>query len=177
MSVNRWDRWDPWRDLVSLREAMNGLLEESLVRPRPLANFGNGALIPLDLKDLGEVFSISVSLPGIDPEKVDISVLGARLRISGEFTQENAQPGQEQRWLIKERPAGRFDRAITLPSPVVADRAEARFDKGVLTIILPKADVARPKSIPVRGEAAVAETLPPVEGPVDNGAQSGPTLS
>lgn len=156
MSVNRWD---PWRDLVSLREAMNGLLEESFVRPRPMTIPGGNGFVPLDLKETGDAFSVSVPLPGVDPEDVDISVLGDQLRISGEFKQETEQSGGEQRWLIKERRSGRFERAISLPSAVVADRAEARFDKGILTITLPKADEARPKSIPVRNEAAASKAV------------------
>jgi len=170
MSVNRWD---PWRDLVSLREAMNGLLEESFVRPRTVAMSGGNGYVPLDLKETADSFILSLPLPGVDPEDVDISILGDRLHITGEFRQESEEAGQDHRWLIKERRSGRFERALSLPSAVVADRAEARFDKGVLTVTLPKADEARPKSILVRGESSGARQVSqPAGQPVEVEAKS-----
>lgn len=145
MSTNRWD---PWRDIVSLREAMNSLLEESFVRPRPGFAPASGG-VALDVKETDDQFLVIVPLPGVRPEDVEISVLGDSLRLSGEFKDRFNDDG---RWLVRERRLGRFERSINLPAPVSADRAGAEFDGGLLVIRLPKAEEARPKTIPVKGK-------------------------
>jgi HSP20 family protein len=144
-------RWDPWRDIVSLREAMNSLLEESFVRPR--AGVGQTAGMPLDLRETDDGYVVETIVPGAKPEDVEISVLGDTLRISAEVQDKSEQSGEK--WLIRERRFGRFERALTLPMQVKADAATADFRDGVLTISLPKAEVARPRSIQVRPSTAV----------------------
>ena len=82
-------RWDPFGDLVSLREAMNNLLEESFVRPRggesegPQGR-GTPAGLAVDIRETPEVFVVLALVPGARPEDVDIIVLGDILRISGQ---------------------------------------------------------------------------------------------
>ena len=147
MSTNRWD---PWRDIVTLREAMNTLLEDSFVRPRAGIMAFTGA-IPVDVKETAEEFVVYIPLPGIQPEDVEISILGDSLRISGEF--KDREPA-ETRWLARERRFGQFERVVALSTAVSADAASADFDAGILTIHLPKAEQARPKTIPVRGQAS-----------------------
>jgi HSP20 family protein len=144
-------RWDPWRDIVTLREAMNSLLEESFVRPR--AGAGQAAGMPLDLRETDDGYVVETTIPGAKLEDVEISVLGDTLRISAEVRDTSEQSGEK--WLIRERRFGRFERALTLPMQVKADAATADFRDGVLTISLPKAEVARPRSIQVRPSAAV----------------------
>lgn len=145
-------RWDPWRDIVSLREAMNSLLEESFVRPRGGALTTAG--MPIDLRETDDSYIVETVLPGAKPENVDISVLGDNLRISAEVRDEGERSGEK--WLVRERRFGRFERSITLPTQVKADQATADFRDGILTITLPKSEAARPRSIPVRagGEAS-----------------------
>jgi HSP20 family protein len=139
-------RWDPWRDIVSLREAMNSLLEESFVRPRAGASGATG--MPLDLRETDANYVVETVLPGAKPENVDISVLGDSLRITAEVRDEGERSGEK--WLVRERRYGRFERSINLPSNVKADQATADFRDGILTITLPKAESARPRTIPVR---------------------------
>jgi HSP20 family protein len=140
-------RWDPMREIVSLREAMNSLLEESFVRPRAGMAAMTGGM-PLDLRESDNAYVVETVLPGARPENVDISVLGDTLRISAEVRDEGEREGE--RWLIRERRFGRFERSVTLPMNVKADEASADFDNGVLTITLPKAEAARPRNILVR---------------------------
>ncbi len=147
MSISRWD---PFGDIVSLREAMNNLLEESFVRPRP----GQGettAGLALDVRETVDAFTVTASVPGVDPADVDITVLGDTLQIRGERREERSdEGGQEGRWLVRERRYGAFQRAVSLPTAVKADEANAEFKDGVLTVTLPKADQAKPRTIPVR---------------------------
>ena len=147
MSTNRWD---PWRDIVTLREAMNTLLEDSFVRPRAGLMAFTGA-IPVDVKETADEFVVYIPLPGIEPADVEISILGDRLRVAGEFKDRETE---DTRWLLRERRFGQFERSIGLPTAVSADQASADFDAGILTVRLPKAEQARPKTIPVRAQAS-----------------------
>jgi HSP20 family protein len=142
-------RWDPWRDLISLREAMNNLLEESFVRPRAGAVTTGG--MPIDLRETESAYIVETIVPGAKPEHVDITVLGDTLRISADVVDRGEREGEK--WLIRERRFGHFERSITLPQQVKAEQASAEFDDGVLTITLPKAEAARARAIPVRTAA------------------------
>ncbi|CAA9582316.1 MAG: hypothetical protein AVDCRST_MAG19-4185 [uncultured Thermomicrobiales bacterium] len=154
-------RWDPVSDLVSLREAMNNLLEESFVRPRPGAAPNAPAGLALDVQETPDAFKVTASVPGVGAEDVDITVLGDTLRIRGERRAENGEAnGQNGRWLIRERRFGAFERTVTLPTTVRSDGAIADFRDGVLTVTLPKAEEAKPRSIPVRGAASAQPVAP-----------------
>ncbi len=170
-------RWDPWGDIVSLREAMNNLLEESFVRPRPgTPGPGMASSLALDVKETPESFVIIASVPGVPSAAIDISVLGDTLRIRGHRKEETEESGDGSRWLLRERRFGAFERTVSLPSMVNAEKAEADFQDGVLTITLPKADIARPKSIPVRGSSTEGELSagePPRDVEVHTASEAG----
>jgi HSP20 family protein len=151
-------RWDPWGDIVSLREAMNNLLEESFVRPRPGApGPGMASSLALDVKETPDAFIVVASVPGVPPSDIDITVLGDTLRIRGHRREESDEGGEGSRWLLRERRFGAFERTVSLPAQVEADEATADFQDGVLTITLPKAGSARPRSIPVTGGTSRGE--------------------
>ncbi len=144
--------------MISLREAMGSLLEESFVRQRSL-----GVQSPLglsvDLRETPDRFVLTASVPGVDPADVSITVLGDTVRISGERRDDlKIIPGSEEgRWLIRERHFGPFDRSIKLPAVVDPDTASARFQDGVLIIEMPKAEQSKPRTIPVRAPEPTLE--------------------
>ncbi|MGH2532042.1 MAG: Hsp20/alpha crystallin family protein [Thermomicrobiales bacterium] len=146
MSISRWD---PWGDMVSLREAMNSLLEESFVRGRGPARPGTTSLA-IDVRETPEAFVVTASVPGVRPEEVEITVLGETIRIAGRRQDETEEQDAEGRWLVRERHVGAFERSVSLPAAVRADAAAADFKSGVLTITLPKAEEAKPRTIAVR---------------------------
>src|SRR5215211_5926174 len=147
-------RWDPWGDIVSLREAMNNLLEESFVRPQPgTPGPGMASSLALDVKETPDSFMVTASVPGVPPSDIDITILGDTLRIRGQRKEETEETGEGNRWLLRERRFGAFERTVSLPSVVNTEGASADFKDGVLTITLPKADVAKPRSIPIKGAA------------------------
>jgi HSP20 family protein len=147
-------RWDPWGEIVSLREAMNNLLEESFVRPRQgSAMPGMASSLALDVKETADHFVITASVPGVPSSDIDITVLGDTLRIQGQRKEEIEKEGEGGRWLLRERRFGAFERTVALPAAVNSEQAAADFKDGVLTITLPKAEIAMPKSIPVKGMA------------------------
>ena len=155
-------RWDPFRDAMSLREAMDRLLEQSVVSPRGGSGAGRAAqTLPIDLWETGENLVARVPLPGVKPENdaVDISVDGSMLTIrarlpdaAGEGGEAGAGAGgveQRVRWIAREVPRGEAQRSIELPVAVDADRATAHFADGLLVLTLPKAQAARPRRINV----------------------------
>ncbi len=145
-------RWDPFRDVMSLREAMQNLFEDSFVAPR--GGQGVAGNLALDVRETPDSFVVTAAMPGVKPEDVDISVLGDTVRIQAELkeerTQGDGQGEQQSRWIMRERRYGSFQRAFTLPSGVKADQAQATFEHGVLTLTLPKVEEAKPRSIKVR---------------------------
>jgi HSP20 family protein len=145
------ERWDPFREAVSLRDAMNALFQDSFVRPSgPLAQ-GGGATLPLDVSENENEFVVKASLPGIKPEDVQITVHGETLTIQGQSKFEEEK--KDERWHIRERRAGSFQRSIVLPVPVDSDKAQAAFEHGVLTLTLPKSEQAKPRQIKIGGTA------------------------
>ena len=144
-------RWDPWGEMVSLRDAMDSLLQESFVRPRMSGARGEGSMaLALDVEERGDDFVVMAPIPGIKPENVEISVLGDTLRIRAERREERREEGEGKRWLMREQRYGAFERTVALPGPVKADQANAEFENGILTVTLPKAEETKERKIPVR---------------------------
>jgi HSP20 family protein len=145
--------WEPLREMVSLRDAMNSLLQESFVRPVGL--MGNGAaLLPLDIAETEDEFIVKASLPGVRPEDVHITARGDTLTIRGEMKAEEEKKGEH--YHLRELRQGHFERTVTLSTPISADKAQAQFENGVLTLKLPKAEEAKPKEIKIGGGAPAA---------------------
>jgi HSP20 family protein len=141
------ERWDPFRDMVSLRDAVSSLLQESFVRPGGVAGGGSPATLPLDVHETDSEFVVKASLPGMKPEDVQITVHGDTVTIRGETKAEEERKGQT--WHLRERRSGAFQRSVSLATPIDSDKANARFDDGVLTLTLPKSEKARPKQIKI----------------------------
>ncbi len=141
-------RWEPFGDLVTLRDAMDRLFEESFVRPgRLLAMPGAGA-VPIDMYQQDGNLVIKAPIPGVKPEDIDITVVGDTLTIKGETKQEKEV--KEENVIRKERRFGAFSRSVTLPNPVDTSKANATFENGILTLTLPVAEQAKPKAIKVQ---------------------------
>ena len=147
-------RWDPFREMISLREAMDRLFEESFIRPRArFAEYaGDGGqrylYLPVDVYTTEDEVVVHAMLPGVSPEDVDISFEGNTLTISGEIP----APAQDVNWIVQETAYGPFRRTITLNIPVNTDKAEAVFENGWLTLHLPKAEEVKPKHIKVKAK-------------------------
>ncbi len=142
-------RWDPFRDLVSLRDAMDRLFEESFIHPTRLLPRVFGEQTPaIDMYQTPESVVVRATLPGIKPEEVDISILGDTLTIKGETRAEESIKREE--YLCQERRYGAFSRSVTLPAGLKIEKAEAAFENGVLTLTIPKAEEAKPKQIKVK---------------------------
>jgi HSP20 family protein len=141
------ERWDPLRDMVSLRDAVSSLLQESFVRPGGMAGTGGSSTLPLDVHETENDFVVTASLPGIKPEDVQITVHGDTVTIRGESKADEEKKGQT--WHLRERRSGSFQRSVSLATPIDSDKAQAQFEHGVLTLTLPKSEKARPKQIKI----------------------------
>ncbi|MFW6074472.1 MAG: Hsp20/alpha crystallin family protein [Chloroflexota bacterium] len=140
-------RWDPLRDIMSLREAMNSLLDDSIARPRAeIMALTTG--MNVDVRETEDEFVVETTLPGVKPDDVNITILGDRLNISAEVRE--SEEHKDAKWLMRERRFGSFERTVSLPAQVRADDAAAEFNDGVLTIKLPKAEPSRPHEIKVK---------------------------
>ena len=119
------------------------------------------AAMPMDLYRDGDVFVTRIDLPGVDPASIDVDVDDRTLTVRAE---RRAEVGEDQKWLVRERPAGTFARQLTLGYGVALDRIEAEYSDGVLSLRIPVAEEAKPRKI------AVAHTgsPTPIEGSVDN---------
>ncbi len=100
-------------------------------------------LLAVNVRDEGEAFILTALVPGLKADDVNIQVIDDLVRIEGEFKQDEGQN------LLRELPGGSFQRSLRLPAPIEADQVEARIAEGVLTLRLPKAESARPKTIKV----------------------------
>ena len=141
------DRWDSFREAVSLTDAMNALFRESFIRPSSVPGQPGSGLLPLDVSENENEFVIKASLPGVKPEDVQITVHGDTLTIQSETKAEEEKKGE--RWHLRERRSGSFQRSLSLATPVNSDKAQAQFEHGVLTLVLPKSEAAKPRQIKV----------------------------
>jgi HSP20 family protein len=132
-------------DLLSLRQAMDRLFEESFVNPGTWQS-GDGHLVPVDVRATKDDVIVEAVLPGVKPDEVEITVDGDTLSISGDTT--SMIPPHEG-LLLQEIRRGRFIRTIALPAGLEADKAIATFEDGILTLRIPKAEQVKPRQIKI----------------------------
>lgn len=141
-------RWSPMTDLVSLREAMDRLFEDSFIKPSTWTGLAAGQVaVPVDLWETNDAYHLRADLPGLAPEEIDINVTADTVALTGEtkLSQDVTSDG----WLRQERRIGKFQRAFTLPVQIDPDKVQATFTHGVLDLVLPKADQVKPRTIKV----------------------------
>jgi HSP20 family protein len=143
-------RWDPFRDLMSIQNEMNRLFGRTY--GGDVGESTRGAWTPaLDVFETQEKFVITMELPGVSPDDVDISVEDSTLMVRGERRFYSEQ--QEESFLRIERRFGEFTRSLTLPSTADAESIQASFDQGVLTVEVPKREEAKPRKISIKAKA------------------------
>ncbi|MHB1482541.1 MAG: Hsp20/alpha crystallin family protein [Bellilinea sp.] len=141
-------RWEPVREMMTLREAMDRLFDDAFTRPLSLN--GAAALPSLDVYETDDEVVVKASLPGLKAEDVQISVTGDSLTLRGEFKQEEEKSGAT--YHVRERRSGSFERTLGLPVSVQTDKAKADFENGILSIVLPKAEAVKPRTINIKAK-------------------------
>ena len=141
-------RWEPAREMMTLREAMDRLFDDAFTRPLSLRDAWSVPAI--DMYQTDDEIVVKAALPGIKTDEVQINITGEVLTLKGEMKHEEDK--KEKAWHIHEQRWGSFERSVVLPTDVVADKAKADFENGILTITLPKADEVKPRTITVKAK-------------------------
>ncbi|HEU4572521.1 MAG TPA: Hsp20/alpha crystallin family protein [Candidatus Limnocylindrales bacterium] len=147
-------RSSPFSELVSLRQAMDRLFEDSFVRPSRLLNSFDGGL-PLDVRTTPDSIEIDASLPGVKPEDVEITVEGGTVTISATSTSDERD--EDSDYLVHEIRRGSVSRTIALPSGYEPDKASAEFEHGLLRLSIPKAEQLKPRQIRITPKSGDAD--------------------
>ncbi|HSL44830.1 MAG TPA: Hsp20/alpha crystallin family protein [Anaerolineales bacterium] len=142
-------RWEPVREMMTLREAMDRLFDDAFTRPINLRD-GGWSAPAIDMYQTDDEVVVRAALPGFKADEVQINVTGDILTLRGELKQQEEK--QDRAWHIREHRWGSFERSVSLPTEVTADKAVADFENGILTITLPKAEEVKPKTITVKAK-------------------------
>ena len=152
------DRWDPFREMMSFREAMDRWLQQGISGTGQLLSSMRPDSIPMDVIEHDDSFEVRASVPGVKPEDVEVVVQGERVTVRAEVRGDEERRGDN--WLMREHRYGTMQRSVTLPAPVSSDNAEARIEHGVLTLRLPKVQGAQARRITVAtSQASSAQTI------------------
>lgn len=162
MAINRWS---PVGELASLHTAMDRLFGDF---------FGGSGLeserdatqsawyLPLDIVDAGSSYEVKAAVPGVKPEDVEVTFHDGMLNIVARHSEESS--ANRGKYLRRELRVGNFVRSVQLPAEIRPDEIKADFDRGILTVEIPKAAVAKPIKIAVTGRSE--------KKPVATGAQN-----
>ena len=142
-------RWEPVREMMTLREAMDRLFDDAFTRPINLRD-GGWSAPAVDMYQTDDEVTVKVALPGFKADEVQINVTGDVITLRGEMKHEEDQ--KDKAWHIREHRWSSFERSVALPTAVRADKASADFENGILTITLPKAEEVKPKTISVKAK-------------------------
>lgn len=142
-------RWEPFRELATMRDVMDRFFDEPFMRLPTVWEREQGTMsLALDVMENPENYVVKASVPGINPEDIEITLDNNMLTIRGESKADTER--KEGEYHLRERRYGSFYRSVTLPANVKADQIEAVNENGVLTLTLPKAEEAKPKKIEVK---------------------------
>jgi HSP20 family protein len=138
-------RFDPFREMMTLRSAMDRLFDSAYLSP---GSVWQGALEPdlaLDVAETENAYIVKASIPGINPNDLELTFVENTLNLKGEVKEE--QESENSRYHLRERRYGVFSRSVSLPSGINTDKIRASYDAGILTIHLPKVEEVKPKRI------------------------------
>jgi len=138
-------RWDPFQEMLNLRRTVDRLFDNVNPDHEWQPTLWSLAVDVVEHKD---DFIVKASVPGINPDDLDVSYVDDTLTIKGEIKSENEI--KEDQYHLRERRYGSFARSISLSSKIKGDSIEASYQNGVLTLRLPKADEVKPKRIAIK---------------------------
>lgn len=148
--MSRIVRWDPIREVASMRSQMDRLMSDVFSAPAAWQNdeYAGYMRLALDVSENDESYTVHASVPGMNAEDLEISFTENILTIKGESKDERVD--ENEKWHLRERRFGSFMRSISLPTTVNADAIDAHFENGVLTLTLPKAEEVKPRRIAIK---------------------------
>jgi HSP20 family protein len=137
-------RWDPLLELRQMQENVDRMWRDIGQERGDAGNVENWA-IPLDVVQQGDNIIVKASVPGVNPEDIDVSIENDVLIIRGQTKEEREH--QEGNYLMRERRSGSFYRALRLPDTLDSDRAQPHYEHGVLSITFPRMESKRAKRL------------------------------
>lgn len=137
-------RWNPFREMAEMQRALDRMFDDTWRGGWSI----NGNSLAIDVHETDNAYTAVLSLPGLTPDQINVRMHDGTLTVSGEIPQPTLPEGG--RALIQERAFGQFTRSITLPQSIDADKVEANYENGVLTLTLPKLPEAQPKVINIK---------------------------
>ena len=141
-------RWDPFRDVVTLREKMNRLFEEFPASQREEKDVMTSNWAPaVDIYETANELVLTAEIPGIDEKDIEIKIEDNTLSLKGERKFEKET--KEENFHRIERSYGSFYRAFTLPNSVDTEHIQAMHDNGVLRVVMPKKQELKPKTVKI----------------------------
>jgi HSP20 family protein len=140
-------RRTPRSDLTSISRAFDALFDDSSFRPLAWGGL-NEARLPLDITSSEDAITVEAALPGINPEDVEITVHQDTLTIG--VKEQAERETQEGERVYRELRRSSGSRTLTLPNGLDVDKADARFENGMLRLYIPRAEAAKPRQIAVK---------------------------
>lgn len=137
-----------WRDMLTLRDTMDKLFDESFARNG--GSLANAASVHVDIEAKPDEFVLRANVPGLKPDDLHIEIVDNTVTLRGEFKAESKN--EQDSYLLVERQYGQFTRSFTLPVSLDSTKAEARIENGLLTLRLPKAEAVKPKTITIKAK-------------------------
>jgi HSP20 family protein len=143
--------WDPVRELLSLQERMNRLIDQTLSRSHAEGELSSsGAWAPaVDLYEADRSLILKAELPDVDQNDIELSIDDDRVTLRGQ--RRLKEEVSEKQFLRMERSYGPFHRTFELPTSVDTEKVKAEFKRGVLTVVMPKKISANSRQIPISG--------------------------
>ena len=150
--------WDPIHELRRMREAMDRRWRGPVFAAGSTER--KGWPIPIDVVEEAEEILVRASVPGVNPEDIDVSIEDSVLAIRAESAESKVEKERKEGgYLIRERRTGAFHRSLRLPDTVDADKAKTHYENGILTVTLPKAESKKAKHLKVTaGKDSTGET-------------------
>ncbi len=162
-------RPSPFGELMSLRQAMDRLFEDSYVRPTRAWLGGLTEMLPLDIRHGRDELIVEAALPGVKPDDVEITVEQSTLTIRAKTSQERREGETGDEYVLQEIRRGEMVRTVTLPSGLEPEKAEATFEDGMLRLRIPRAEEVKPRQIRINpthdGKQATAPVTTDAEQP------------
>jgi HSP20 family protein len=146
MAITRYSTRNPWRELDTLSNRLSRMFDDSF----PTPSSGGNWLPAVSVEETSDELLLSAELPGMSEEDIELEVENNILTLRGEKSEERREGDESRKYHLWERSYGSFARSFTLPRTVNADEIHAEFDRGILTVRMPKSPEAKSRRIAIK---------------------------
>ncbi len=141
-------RWEPFREMLNMRREMDRLFDNFFETSPTAWDTPTSWGLAVDVSENDDAFVIKASVPGVNPDDIEVTLSDNALTIKGESKSDIEK--EDEKYHLRERRYGSFARTLTLPVTLKAEAIEATHENGVLTLTLPKAEEIKPRRITIK---------------------------